>query len=186
MDGGWQVAPPLLEEVYDLADALVTGQFLISFLRHADSVKIANLAQVVNVIAPILTNDTGVLLQAPFHAFRMISDRRDGTSLVIGHDGPTMASTHGTAPIVDAAVISSTDAIHLIAVNRDLYRTAAPGIALLNPRVRPAIHTAALLYAAILDEIEHADYDIFTRRAVVPRHRRLRVAAKHLPAAMIG
>lgn len=75
---------------------------------------------------------------------------------------------------------------HLIAVNRDLYRTAAPGIALLDPRVRPAIHTAALLYAAILDEIEHADYDIFTRRAVVPRHRRLRVAAKHLPAAIIS
>ncbi|WP_067675148.1 phytoene/squalene synthase family protein [Nocardia miyunensis] len=73
---------------------------------------------------------------------------------------------------------------HLIAVNRALYRTATPGIAMLHPRVRPAIDTAALLYAAILDEIEHADYEIFTRRVVVPRHRRLHVAAGHLPGAI--
>ncbi|MQY21311.1 phytoene/squalene synthase family protein [Nocardia macrotermitis] len=75
---------------------------------------------------------------------------------------------------------------HLIATNRALYRIADPGIALLHPRVRPAIHTAALLYAAILDEIEHAGYEIFTRRVVVPGHRRLRVAATHLPAALTG
>ena len=75
---------------------------------------------------------------------------------------------------------------HLIATNRALYRTADPGIDLLHPRVRPAIRTAAVLYAGILDEVEHADYEIFTRRAVVPRHRRLRVAARHLPTAIIG
>ncbi|NNH72172.1 phytoene/squalene synthase family protein [Nocardia uniformis] len=67
---------------------------------------------------------------------------------------------------------------HLIAANRALYRTATPGIDLLTPRVRPAIRTAAILYASILDEIERDDYEIFTRRAVVPRHRRLRVAAR--------
>lgn len=66
---------------------------------------------------------------------------------------------------------------HLIAVNRDLYRTAAPGIELLAPRVRPAIRTAATLYGAILEQIEEADYPVFDRRAVVPIHRKLRVAA---------
>lgn len=66
---------------------------------------------------------------------------------------------------------------HLIAVNRDLYRTAEPGIGLLRPGVRPAIRTAAVLYAGILDEVERQDYEIFARRAVVPRRRRLRVAA---------
>ncbi len=69
---------------------------------------------------------------------------------------------------------------HLIAINRALYRIAEPGIDLLQPRVRPAIRTAASLYAEILDEIEHCDYEIFARRAVVPRHRRLLVAATHL------
>ncbi|MFI5716618.1 phytoene/squalene synthase family protein [Nocardia sp. NPDC051750] len=66
---------------------------------------------------------------------------------------------------------------HLIAVNRDLYRGAHPGIELLSPRVRPAIRTAAAVYAAILDRIEENDYDVFARRAVVPNHRRLRLVA---------
>ncbi|WP_348537348.1 squalene/phytoene synthase family protein [Nocardia carnea] len=65
---------------------------------------------------------------------------------------------------------------HLIAVNRDLYRRAYPGIELLSPRVRPGIRTAATVYAAILDRIEESDYDVFARRAVVPDQRRLWLA----------
>jgi alpha-N-arabinofuranosidase len=121
MDGGWQVAPLLLEEVYDLADALVTGQFLISFLRHADVVKIANLAQIVNVIAPILTKDSGVLLQAPFHAFRMIAPMRGGVSLHVAVEGPTSASpSYGVVPMVDTAVVQHGDILHLVGVNRSV------------------------------------------------------------------
>ncbi|WP_439955806.1 phytoene/squalene synthase family protein [Nocardia sienata] len=66
---------------------------------------------------------------------------------------------------------------HLIAVNRDMYRCARPGIELLSPRVRPGIRTAAALYAAILDRIEDSGYAVFAQRAVVPQHRRLRIAA---------
>lgn len=66
---------------------------------------------------------------------------------------------------------------HLIAINRDLYRGAQPGIDMLNPRVRPAIRTAAVLYAAILDRIEDSGYAVFAQRAVVPRRARLRLAA---------
>ena len=69
---------------------------------------------------------------------------------------------------------------HLIAVNRGIYRRAVPGIALLAPRVRPAIATAATLYAEILDRIEAADYQVFTSRATVPHRRRILVAAKGL------
>jgi phytoene synthase len=69
---------------------------------------------------------------------------------------------------------------HLLAVNRGLYRAAVPGIALLQPRARPAIRTAAVLYAGILDEVERGGYEVFARRAVVPRHRRFRVAATEL------
>ncbi|MGX1810448.1 phytoene/squalene synthase family protein [Nocardia sp. NPDC055321] len=67
---------------------------------------------------------------------------------------------------------------HLIAVNRDIYRRALPGIDLLLPRVRPAIRTAATLYGGILKEIERRDHEIFGGRATVPTHRRLRVAAR--------
>ena len=55
----WQVAPPLLEDVYNFEDALVVGCMLISLLKHADRVKMACLAQLVNVIAPIMTDNNG-------------------------------------------------------------------------------------------------------------------------------
>lgn len=55
----WQVAPPLLEDIYNFEDALVVGCMLISLLKHADRVKMACLAQLVNVIAPIMTENNG-------------------------------------------------------------------------------------------------------------------------------
>jgi phytoene synthase len=73
---------------------------------------------------------------------------------------------------------------HLIAINRDIYRTANPGIDLLEPRVRPAIRTASTLYAGILDQIEQSGYAVFRHRAVVPARRRLRVAATEFVSAI--
>jgi alpha-N-arabinofuranosidase len=55
----WQIAPPLGEEAYTLEDALVVGCMLISLLKHADRVKIACMAQLVNVLAPIMTATGG-------------------------------------------------------------------------------------------------------------------------------
>ncbi|GAB3460234.1 phytoene/squalene synthase family protein [Streptomonospora sediminis] len=67
----------------------------------------------------------------------------------------------------------------LSALNREIYRRAEPGCALLDPVSRPCIRTALVLYRGILDEIEAADFDVWTRRHRVPNSRRLRVA---LPA----
>ncbi|MGC8889138.1 MAG: alpha-N-arabinofuranosidase [bacterium] len=55
----WSIAPPLLEDVYNFEDAMVVGDMLITLLNHSDRVKIACLAQLVNVIAPIMTEDNG-------------------------------------------------------------------------------------------------------------------------------
>lgn len=55
----WQVAPPLLEEAYTFEDALLVGCMLITLIKNADRVKIACLAQLVNVIAPIMTEVGG-------------------------------------------------------------------------------------------------------------------------------
>ncbi|WP_216909960.1 phytoene/squalene synthase family protein [Nocardia noduli] len=74
---------------------------------------------------------------------------------------------------------------HLIAINRDIYRRANPGIDLLDPRVRPAIRTASTLYAGILDRVESGGYDIFRTRAAVPRRVRLRVAAAEFAASAV-
>ncbi|MFE6196461.1 phytoene/squalene synthase family protein [Streptomyces sp. NPDC057838] len=63
------------------------------------------------------------------------------------------------------------------ALTRDVYRTAEPGIAMLDPRVRPCIRAAYTLYGGILDEIARQDYTVLHRRAVVPRRRRAATAA---------
>ena len=55
----WGRALPLLEDVYNFEDALLVGLMLITFLRNADRVKIACMAQLVNVIAPIMTRNGG-------------------------------------------------------------------------------------------------------------------------------
>ena len=55
----WQVAPPMLEDIYNFEDALLVGLMLITLMKHADRVKMACLAQLVNVIAPIMTDAAG-------------------------------------------------------------------------------------------------------------------------------
>ena len=63
---------------------------------------------------------------------------------------------------------------------RHHYALAAPGVPMLAPASQACIRTAFHLYAAILDEIERQDYEVFTRRAVVPQQTRLRVALRSL------
>ncbi len=125
MDGEGEFAPHLIEEIYNLEDALIVAGFLNSFLRHADVVKIANLAQIVNVIAPILTRGDEMLLQSIFYPFEMYSRRRDGTSLRVAVAGPAYASkTYGQVSVVDASVVISGDQLHVFTVNRSTSETA--------------------------------------------------------------
>ena len=62
-----------LEEIYNLEDALATGAQLNAFIRHARSVKMANIAQMVNVIAPVFTRPDGLVLQTIFFPFEVYS-----------------------------------------------------------------------------------------------------------------
>jgi alpha-N-arabinofuranosidase len=68
-DGGRAFAPRLLEEEYNLEDALLVGGFVNTLLRNADRVRIGCLAQLVNVIAPLMTNGTGVLRQSIYYPY---------------------------------------------------------------------------------------------------------------------
>jgi len=68
-NGRRQFAPKLLEEVYNLEDALLVGGFVNTLLRNAERVRVACLAQLVNVIAPLVTNDTGVLRQSTYYPY---------------------------------------------------------------------------------------------------------------------
>ena len=68
-DGRRAVAPHLLEEVYNLEDALLVGGFLNTLLRNSDRVHVACLAQLVNVIAPLVTHESGVLRQSTYYPY---------------------------------------------------------------------------------------------------------------------
>jgi alpha-N-arabinofuranosidase len=71
---GWPAAPSILEEIYTMEDALAFGGACISLLNHADRVKCACLAQLVNVIAPIMTETGGpAWRQTIFHPFAQAS-----------------------------------------------------------------------------------------------------------------
>jgi len=69
VDGHRKEAPHLLEEIYNLEDALLVGGIVNTLLRNADRVKIACLAQLVNVIAPIMTNEDGLFRQTIYYPY---------------------------------------------------------------------------------------------------------------------
>jgi alpha-N-arabinofuranosidase len=104
MQGGWREAPHLIEEVYNLEDALVVAQWLNVFLRRCDVLKIACLAQLVNVIAPILTHSDGLIRQSIFYPFALFSRYATGDSLDLLVQSPTYATrAFGDQPLIDAA-----------------------------------------------------------------------------------
>ena len=78
-----------LEEIYNLEDALVIAGFLNVFVRNADIVKMANMAQLVNVIAPIFTNDEGMYKQTIFYPLQLFANNVPGTSLDVFVDCET-------------------------------------------------------------------------------------------------
>jgi alpha-N-arabinofuranosidase len=81
----WTEAPPLLEDRYTAEDAVLVGSMLMTLLSHADRVKIACIAQTVNVIAPIMTRSGGTAWrQTIFHPFALTS-RIARDAVVIEH-----------------------------------------------------------------------------------------------------
>ena len=124
-NGRGKFAPPLIEEEYNLEDALVVAGFLNCFIRHADSVKIANLAQIVNVIAPIQTRGDQLLRQSIFHTFALYAQRREGFAVRPAILGPAYDSpSYGPTQTLDASAILGGDVLHLFLINRSLEESA--------------------------------------------------------------
>ena len=120
----WQKAPSLLEDHYDFEDALMAGLMMITLLNHADRIKIACLAQLVNVIAPIMTEkDGGAWRQTIFYPFYHAS--RYGRGMVLRTAGDTPVhetSGHGAvSDVVSTAVWNQEEeTLTVFAVNRNL------------------------------------------------------------------
>ncbi|MGW3350965.1 arabinosylfuranosidase ArfA [Nonomuraea rubra] len=120
---GWDVAPRVIEDEYNVADAVVVGNLLISLLRHSDRVTAACQAQLVNVIAPIRTEPGGpAWRQTIFHPFAKTAALARGNVLRTRLTSPTYATArHGEVPIVDAAATHDPESgdVVVFAVNRD-------------------------------------------------------------------
>jgi len=119
----WPIAPRLLEDVYSLADAVVFGDLLITLLQHADRVRSASLAQLVNVIAPIMTEPGGAAWrQTTFYPFSLTAANAGAEVLEVSAAGPTIyTAKYGDVAAVNAVVTRAADgSLTVFAVNRDL------------------------------------------------------------------
>lgn len=128
----WPVAPRLLEDVYSVVDAVVVGSLLISLLRHADRVTSASLAQLVNVIAPIMTEPGGpAWRQTTFFPFALTSRLARGVTLKLKLESPTYdTALYGEVSVVDAVATHDADTgdTAIFMVNRSLTEGVELGV----------------------------------------------------------
>ena len=132
LDGKGAFAPKLLEEVYNLEDAMLTGGFLNTLMRQSDRVRVACLAQIVNVIAPLVTNSKGTLRQSIYYPYQMVLKYARGRLLDIQVESETYPiraaglrpdfARDENVPFLD--VVATYDAkekrIAVFALNRDI------------------------------------------------------------------
>ncbi|HTO23270.1 MAG TPA: alpha-N-arabinofuranosidase [Spirochaetia bacterium] len=118
----WSIAPPILEDIYTFEDAVVVGCLMITLLRHADRVKIACLAQLVNAIAPIMTKTGGPSWrQATFYPFLHASKYGRGTVLQAAIDAPRYdTKDFSGVPALEATAVLDEErgGVTIFAVNR--------------------------------------------------------------------
>ena len=131
-DGRRAAAPRLLEEVYNLEDALLVGGFVNTLLRNSDRVRVACLAQLVNVIAPLVTNETGVMRQSTYYPYswalryargRVLDLRVESDTYRITADGlQADFARDATVPFVDlvATIDDAAGQAAVLILNRDL------------------------------------------------------------------
>jgi len=125
MNGQRKEAPHLVEEVYNLEDALVVGGLINSLLRHSDRVRLACLAQLVNDIAPLVTNADGVLRQTIYYPYAWVLKYGRGNVLNLaveseGYEVPDI----GRVPYIDIAGLFDPEngSTTLLILNRDLIK----------------------------------------------------------------
>ncbi|MCO5973504.1 arabinosylfuranosidase ArfA [Actinoallomurus soli] len=150
-DGGtWQQAPRMSEDLFNVADAVVVGNLLISLLRHADRIGVACQAQLANILAPIRTEPGGpAWRQTIFHPFAHVAAYAKGDALRVVLDTPRYETArYGDVPLVDAVATRDDEGITVFAVNRDV--DEAVGLTL-DPRALPPVRNAERIVLADAD-----------------------------------
>lgn len=120
----WQFAPAILEDVYNFEDALLVGGLLISLIKNSDRVSIACMAQLVNVIAPIMTEVNGsAWCQTIFYPFMHASRYGRGTALKVGIECPKYdCKQFMDVPYLDAVAVHNKELqqVTLFIINRSI------------------------------------------------------------------
>ena len=120
----WSKAPHQLEDIYNFEDALLVGLMLITLMKHADRVKMACLAQLVNVIAPVMTDAAGgAWRQTIFYPFLHASRYGRGVALHPVISGTKHATaTHDEITDIESVAVwhEETGEVTIFAVNRNL------------------------------------------------------------------
>lgn len=155
----WPTAPRLLEDAYSVADAVVFGSLLMSLLKHADRVTSASLAQLVNVIAPIMTEPGGpAWKQSTFFPFAMTSRLAKGSALDVKLEADDYATdVYGVVPLIDAVATfdAETGSTAVFLVNRSQTEEATV-----------TIDVTALKSVIVLDAQTLSDDDIYAKNTL--------------------
>jgi len=124
VNGHEKEAPHLLEEIYNLEDALVVGGLVNTLVRHADRVKIGCLAQLINVIAPIMTNSKGLYRQTIYYPYAWGLHYARGAVLQVQLDSPSAYEVSGMGQVPHLDITGTVDpasgAVAVFVLNRDL------------------------------------------------------------------
>lgn len=118
----WEEHPAILQEKYSLLDALVVGGLGITLLNNVDTIEIACLAQLINVIAPITTdNDGNLLKQTIYYPFALLSKYGRGTVLTPKVSGDTKNTDYGEVPVAVVSTVYDQELskINIFALNMD-------------------------------------------------------------------
>ncbi|MBN2391465.1 MAG: alpha-N-arabinofuranosidase [Anaerolineae bacterium] len=131
MGGHWAEAPHLAEDTYNLEDALVVAQWLNVFLRKSHVLKIACVAQIVNVISWLQTRRDALLKQPSYYVFKQVSNLARGDALDVAVKAPSVETKqHGEVPALDvsASFDPETQKTAIFLVNRSLTETISTDI----------------------------------------------------------
>jgi alpha-N-arabinofuranosidase len=158
----WSYAPRLLEDVYTVADAVVVGSLLMTLLRHSDRVTSASLAQLVNVIAPVMTEPGGpAWRQTTFFPFSITSRLASGEvirPLIAARTYDT--ARHGQVPVIDAVATVDDGRAAVFLINRDLRETA-----------QVTIDVRSLGCTRISEAVTLADADVYAKNTLADQGR---------------
>jgi alpha-N-arabinofuranosidase len=123
-DNPWQAAPSITEEAYTVADAIAVGSMILTLLQHADRVRIACIAQVVNALAPLMTETGGRMWkQTTWYPFEHASRFGRGELIFSSGSGPQIDTPrYGAQPAVQSVVIRDPETrfVTIFAINRSV------------------------------------------------------------------